>query len=93
MCEYHFMNSTTTAAARWSWRQAPELMARLREAQNHPANVHQDVMTIVGFFSSTQELEQHVLRCERQAKGRYCPMCETWTKARTCKACGMATEL
>lgn len=43
-------------------------MARLRSAQNEPANVNQDIMTIVGFFTSVEELERHVVRAEERAK-------------------------
>ena len=45
-------------------------MARLRDAQNHPANVHQDIMTIVGFFTSREELARHVERAEERAVTR-----------------------
>jgi hypothetical protein len=32
-------------------------------------------------------VEEHVARGDRM-----CPMCETWSKRRECKACGMKTE-
>jgi hypothetical protein len=54
-------------AKTFSWRQEPELMARLRNAQNDPANENQDIMTIVGFFESREELERHVRRYELKA--------------------------
>ncbi len=42
-------------------------MARLRRVQNDPANVDLDIMTIVGFFQSREELERHVARYELKA--------------------------
>ena len=54
------MTNTLTA---WTWKNEPDLMARLIAAQNK--NDHQDILTIVGFFSSRQQLEQHVLRNEK----------------------------
>jgi hypothetical protein len=51
----------------WSWRQSPDLMQRLREAQNHPANACQDIMTFVGFMTSASELETHLAHAERRA--------------------------
>jgi hypothetical protein len=54
------MNSTQTAG--WSWKAEPELMARLIAAQNK--NDHQDILTIVGFFESREQLEAHVVRNE-----------------------------
>jgi hypothetical protein len=54
-------------AKTWSWRQEPELMERLRNVQNDPANEHQDILTIVGFFESREELERHVVRYELKA--------------------------
>lgn len=54
--------ATQTAAttARWSWKNHPDLMARLTTAQNHPKNIRQDIMTCVGFFDSEAELIRHV---------------------------------
>ena len=48
----------------WSWRNEPDLMARLRDAQNSDANINQDIMTIVGFMTSREQLEQHVISAE-----------------------------
>jgi hypothetical protein len=56
------MNSTQTA--RWSWKSEPELMARLLAVQNTEKQQHQDIMTIVGFFSTREQLEAHVVRYE-----------------------------
>ena len=58
------METTTTA---WSWKQEPELMARLGAVQNHPANINQDIMTFAGMVSSRAELERHVLHYEGRA--------------------------
>ena len=54
----------TNDVTRWSWRNEPDLMARLRDAQNSPRHEHQDIMTIVGFFESREELERHVIHAE-----------------------------
>jgi hypothetical protein len=52
---------------KWSWRDEPELMARLTRAQNHPANCDtQDIMTFAGFCDSKAELEAHVVRYEEK---------------------------
>ncbi len=50
----------------FSWRQAPELMARLLATQNSPAHEHRDVMTFAGFCDSREQLERHVVSCEQQ---------------------------
>lgn len=60
-------------AARFSWRQAPDLMARLTAAQNHPANVSQDIMTFAGFCDTRAELEAHVVRYETIAANWVAP--------------------
>lgn len=52
---------------RFTWRNAPDLMARLTTAQNHPANENRDVMTFAGMCDSRAELERHVLHCEDAA--------------------------
>ena len=51
----------------FSWRQAPDLMARLTAAQNAPANLTQDVMTFAGFCGTREALERHVIACEQRA--------------------------
>jgi hypothetical protein len=58
---------TNTTTARWSWKSEPVLMERLRQAQNSDRLESRDVMSIVGFFTSPEQLEQHVLRCEADA--------------------------
>ena len=52
----------------FSWRNEPELMARLRAAQNTPAHEHRDIMTFAGLCESREELLRHVESAERQAR-------------------------
>lgn len=52
---------------KFSWKDAPDLMARLTTAQNHEANINQDIMTWAGLCDSRQELEAHVVRNEQSA--------------------------
>lgn len=63
---------TTATATRWSWTNEPELMDRLRAAQNSGAFDHQDIMTIAGMFSNRGQLVAHVEYSEGMAarKGR-----------------------
>ena len=49
------------------WKQIPELMARLTSAQNHEANINQDIMTFCAFFTTVEQLERHVEHYEQQA--------------------------
>ncbi len=53
---------------KFSWKDAPDLMAALGKAQNHPANIDQDIMTFAGFMSSRDELEAYVCRAEIRAQ-------------------------
>lgn len=53
-----------TQTNKFSWRNEPELMARLVSAQNEAANEHQDIMTFAGMCRSRQELERHVVYYE-----------------------------
>jgi hypothetical protein len=46
------------------WKEHPDLMGRLAEAQNHPANINQDVMIWAAFCDAREELERHVVRQE-----------------------------
>lgn len=46
------------------WKQHPDLMERLAEAQNHPACINIDIMTWAAFCDSREELERHVIRQE-----------------------------
>lgn len=49
------------------WRSNPDLMSRLSVAQNHEANIRQDIMTFAAFFDTRAELLAHVERYERRA--------------------------
>lgn len=51
-------NAKTDAA--FSWKDAPDLMAALVMAQNHPVNCDQDIMTFAGMCSSREQLEAHL---------------------------------
>ena len=57
----------------FSWKNEPELMARLTTAQNHPANVNQDIMTYAGWCGSCEALEAHVIRYEEYAASYVAP--------------------
>lgn len=57
----------------WTWKDSPELMKNLRTVQNHPAFDNQDIMTIVGFFTSEEELLRHVDYCESRAANYVAP--------------------
>lgn len=59
---------THAAAARWSWKAEPVLMARLQAAQNTPKHAHRDIMTFAGLCDSRAELERHVVSCEQEAR-------------------------
>lgn len=50
-----------------TWKANPDLMARLTTAQNHPANITQDIMSFAGFCDSRAELMAHVVRYELKA--------------------------
>jgi hypothetical protein len=56
------------------WRQNPELMARLSDAQNHEANVNLDIMTFAGMCDTREELERHVLYYEARAANYVAPV-------------------
>jgi len=55
------------------WKQNPDLMARLTSAQNHEANINQDIMTFVAFFNTREELLRHVERYEDRAANYVAP--------------------
>lgn len=55
------------------FRTETDLMARLVKAQNHPANVHQDITTWAGFCDTRTELEAHVVRNEEAAASYVAP--------------------
>jgi len=42
-------------------------MSRLADAQNHPANIGQDIMTWAAMCDTREELEAHVLHAEDRA--------------------------
>lgn len=48
----------------WNWKQSPELMARLRTAQNS-LKAPIDIMTFVAFMNSEDELRRHVEHYEQ----------------------------
>lgn len=52
----------------WTWKDAPDLMAALATAQNHPANIGQDIMSFAGMCDSRDELELHLCRAEIRAQ-------------------------
>jgi len=54
------------------WKQQTALMSRLADAQNHPANINQDIMTWAAMCDTPEELEAHVLHAEDRA-ARYVP--------------------
>jgi hypothetical protein len=49
----------------WTWKQSPELMARLAKAQN-AIKAPIDIMTFAGFCESEAELARHVEYYEEQ---------------------------
>jgi hypothetical protein len=56
-----------------TWRDNPDLMSRLTEAQNSPAFEHQDILTWAAMCDTRAELERHVLNCETRA-ANYVPV-------------------
>jgi uncharacterized protein YicC (UPF0701 family) len=57
-----------------AWKQCPDLMARLSDAQNHEANINQDIMTWAGFCDTREELERHVAHYEERAAKYVAPV-------------------
>ena len=57
---------TNMEATKWNWRQSPDLMARLRKAQNS-IKAPIDIMTFVAFTNSEAELKAHVEYYEGKA--------------------------
>lgn len=49
---------------RFSWRDCPDLITRLGNAQNRTKNCNIDIMTFAAFCGSRAELERHVVRYE-----------------------------
>lgn len=58
----------------WTWKSSPDLMARLSRAQNHPANIHIDIMTCAGWCDDAADLLRHVERYERAAAEYVAPV-------------------
>ena len=56
-----------TTTARFTWKDAPDLMTRLNAAQNSPKNGHIDITTYAGMVSSREELMRHVEYYEAKA--------------------------
>lgn len=52
--------------AKFSWKDAPDLMDALARTQNAPCNSNIDIMTFAGFCDSREELEAHVSRYEQR---------------------------
>ena len=50
----------------FSWKDAPDLMARLGKAQNAETNCNIDIMTFAGLCDSREELLAHVERYEER---------------------------
>jgi len=50
------------------WRDCPDLMARLEEAQNSPALEHVDVMTFAAMCDTRDDLTRHVENCEQRVR-------------------------
>ena len=59
------MANPTETATRFSWTQAPDLMARLSDAQNG-LRTPIDIMTFAGWCGSRDALERHVVHYEAQ---------------------------
>jgi hypothetical protein len=59
--------STKTLTPSWSWKQSPELMDRLAQAQNSPKNSNVDIMTFAGFCDTEAALQKHVEYYEARA--------------------------
>lgn len=56
--------------AKFSYRDAPDLMDRLVRAQNRSENWGIDIVTFAGFCDSREELLTHVLRYEASNSNR-----------------------
>lgn len=49
---------------KWTWKDAPDLMAELTRVQNAPVNSNIDIMSYAGMCDTRAELELHLARCE-----------------------------
>jgi hypothetical protein len=56
-------------AAKFTWRDAPDLMDRLISAQN-ALRTQIDIVTFAGFCDSRDELQAHVERYEAEVAGQ-----------------------
>lgn len=45
-----------------------EQVRRLLKTQNHPVNVNQDIMTFTAFFTTEDEVENHIKGYEQRAE-------------------------
>lgn len=54
--------------AKFSWKDAPDLMAALAVAQNSPANSMIDIMSFADLCDTRDELEVHLCRYEIRAQ-------------------------
>lgn len=57
--------SITPQEKRFTWQDAPDLMARLTNAQNR-LRTPIDIVSFAAFCESRAELERHVVRYEQQ---------------------------
>jgi hypothetical protein len=57
-----------------TWKSCPDLMNRLAVAQNHEANIHQDIMTWAAMCDTREELEAHVVHAEGRAANYVAPV-------------------
>ncbi len=44
----------------WTWKDSPELMARLNDVQNNPRNENRDISTFAGLCQNEAQLRAHV---------------------------------
>ena len=54
----------TTYISPFTWRDAPDLIDRLKVAQNHERFTYSDIISFAGFMRSRAELEAYVVRKE-----------------------------
>jgi hypothetical protein len=50
----------------WSWKNEDELMSELQDIQNSDKYWDRDITTIVGMFSSREQLERHISRYKQK---------------------------
>ena len=54
----------TACISPFTWRDAPDLIDRLKAAQNHARFTYSDIMSFAGFMRSRAELEAYVVSKE-----------------------------